>query len=54
MKVNNVLNELTSDYLAIEDEDINDVIENASLVCNSQLKCFDFYIVKNKPLSTQR
>ena len=54
VKVNNVLNELTSDYLAIEDKDINDVIENASLVCNSQLKCFDFYIVKNKPLSTQR
>ena len=54
VKVNNVLNELTSDYLAIEDEDINDVIENASLVCNSQLKCFDFYIKKNKPLSTQR
>lgn len=27
MKLNNVLNELKSDYLAIEDEDINDVIK---------------------------
>ena len=34
---NNETNELKSDYLAGQDEEIDDVIENASLVYNNQL-----------------
>ena len=37
---NNEINELKSDYLAGQDEDINDVIENASIVYNNQLNFF--------------
>ena len=41
---NNEINELKSDYLAEQDQEIDDVIENASLVYNNQLKFFDDYI----------
>ena len=37
---NNEINELKSDYLAGQDEKINDVIENASIVYNNQLIFF--------------
>ena len=43
----NEMNELKSDYLVWQDEEIEDVIENASLVYNNQLKVFDD-ILKNK------
>ena len=36
IEFNNVINELKIDYLAGEDEDIDNVIENASLVCDNQ------------------
>ena len=35
------MNELKSDYLVWQDEEIEDVIENASLVYDNQLKVFD-------------
>ena len=41
------MNELKSDYLVWQSEEIEDVIENASLVYNNQLKVFDD-ILKNK------
>ena len=44
----NEINELKSDYLAGQDEEIDEIAENASLVCNNQLKFFDDYILKNK------
>ena len=34
---NNEINELKSDYLAGQDEEIDDVIENALIVLNNQL-----------------
>ena len=34
---NNEINELKSDYLAGQDEEIDDVIENALIVYNNQL-----------------
>ena len=43
-----VLSELKSDYLAGQDEEIDDVTENASLVYNNELKFFDDYIINNK------
>ena len=45
---NTEINELKSDYLAGQYEEIDDVIENVSLVYNNQLKCFDDYILKDK------
>ena len=45
---NNEINELKSDYQAEQDEEIDDIIENASLVYNNQLKFFDDNILKNK------
>ena len=35
------MNELKSNYLVWQDEEIEDVIENASLVYDNQLKVFD-------------
>ena len=43
---NNEINELKRDYMAGQDEQVDDVIENASLVYNIQLKFFDDYILK--------
>ena len=34
--------------MALEDEKIDDVIENASLIDNIQLKFLDDYIINNK------
>ena len=34
--------------MALEDEKIDDVIENASLIYNNQLKFLDDYIINNK------
>ena len=34
--------------LGRQDEETDEVIKNASLVYNNQLKCFDGYILKNK------
>ena len=48
----NEINKLKSNYLVSQDEEIHDVTENALLVYNNQLKFFDDYILKNKPLST--
>ena len=45
---NNQKNELNSDYLTGQDEEIDGVIENAWLVYNNQLKLLDDYILKNK------
>ena len=45
---NNEKNELNSDYLAGQDEEIDGVIENAWLVYNNQLKLLDDYMLKNK------
>ena len=47
MMFNNEINELKSDYLAGQDEEIDDVIQNVLLVYNNQLKFFG-YILKNK------
>ena len=44
----NEINELKSDYMAGQDKEIDDVIENDSLVYNSQLKFSDNYILKYK------
>ena len=40
---NIVINELKSDYLTRQDEEIDDVIENASIVYNNELIFFDKY-----------
>ena len=45
---NNEKNELNSDYLAGQDEEIDGVIENAWLVYNNQLKLLDDYMLKHK------
>ena len=45
---NNAINELKRDYLAEQDKEIDDVIENASLVYNNQLIFFYNYVLKNK------
>ena len=50
----NKINKLKNNYLVSQDEEIHDVIENALLVNNNQLKFFDDYILKNKPLSTSK
>ena len=50
---NNVINELKNDYLVGQDEEIDDVIENATLVENNQLNFFDKYIEKFQPGSLQ-
>ena len=34
--------------MALEDEKIDDVIENAALIYNNQLKFLDDYIINNK------
>ena len=44
----NEINELRSDYLAKQDEEIDDVIESDSLVYNNQSNFFDDYILKDK------
>ena len=41
------VNELKSDYLAGQDEKIDDAIENTSLVYNNQSQFFDDYILKD-------
>ena len=46
---NNEINELKCDYLNGKDEDIDDVIGNASAVYNNQLNFFKKYIEKDKP-----
>ena len=48
IEFNNEINELKSNYLVGQDEEIDDVIENTSLVYENQLKSFDDYILKNK------
>ena len=35
IEFNNEINKLKSDYLAGQDQEIDDVIESASLVCNN-------------------
>ena len=45
---NNQKNELNSDYLTGQDEEIDGVIENAWLVYNNQLKLLDDYMLKHK------
>ena len=45
---NNQKNELNSDYLTGQDEEIDGVIENAWLVYNNQLKLLDDYMLENK------
>ena len=40
---NIVINESKSDYLTRQDEEIDDVIENASIVYNNELIFFDKY-----------
>ena len=45
----NEINELKSGYLAGQDEEIDDVTENTSTVCNNQLNFFQKYIEKDKP-----
>ena len=45
---NNKINKLKGDYLAGQDEEIEDVLGNASLVYNNQLKLLDQFIYKNK------
>ena len=50
----NKINKLKNNYLVSQDEEIHDVIENALLVHKNQLKFFDDYILKNKPLSTSK
>ena len=45
---NNEINELKSDCLVGQDEEVDDVIETGSLVYNNQLKFFDDYILKDK------
>ena len=47
-ELNNEINELKSDCLARQEEDIDDVIQNALLVYKNQLKFFDAYILKSK------
>ena len=44
----NEINELKSDYFAGKNEEIDDIIENTSLVYNNQLRFFDDYILKYK------
>ena len=51
---NNKINELKIDYLAGKCEEIDDVTENASLIYNNQLKCFDDYIIKNKQSTAKK
>ena len=51
---NNKIIELKSNYLVGQDEEIHDAIENVLLIYNNQLKFFDDYILKNKPLSTTK
>ena len=51
---NNKINELKIDYLAGQCEEIDDVTENASLIYNNQLKCFDDYIIKNKQSTAKK
>ena len=48
IEFNNEINELKSNYLVGQDEEIDDVIENTSLVYENQLKSFDDSILKNK------
>ena len=45
---NNQKNELNSDYLTGQDEEIDGVIESAWLVYNNQLKLLDDYMLKHK------
>ena len=45
---NNKINKLKGDYLAGQDKEIEDVLGNASLVYNNQLKLLDQFIYKNK------
>ena len=45
---NSKINKLKGDYLAGQDEEIEDVLGNASLVYNNQLKLLDQFIYKNK------
>ena len=45
---NNEINKLKSGYLAGQNEEIDDVMENASVVYNNQLNFFEKYIEKNK------
>ena len=49
---NNEINESKSDYLARQDEEIDDVIEIASIVFNNQLNFLKTYIYRriNKEL----
>ena len=46
---NNDINELKNDYLTGQDEEIDDIIENASIVYNCQLNFFNKHIEKHKP-----
>ena len=45
----NEISELKSDYLAGQYEEVDDVIENTSIVYSSHLNFFDKYIEKDKP-----
>ena len=45
---NNEINELKSDCLVGQDEEVDDVIETGLLVYNNQLNFFDDYILKDK------
>ena len=47
-QLNNEVNELETVYLVGQDEEVGDVIENASLVYNNQLKLFDDHILNDK------
>ena len=53
-KFNNNINELKSNYLVRQDEEIDDVIENVSLVYNNQLNFFDYYILKDKQKNSNK
>ena len=50
----NEISELKNNYFVRLDEEIDDVIENALLVFNGQLKFVKNHIVKGKPLSSLR
>ena len=45
---NNEINELKGDYLAGREKEIDDILENISLVYSNQLKLFNDYIIINK------
>ena len=45
---NNEIDELKSDCLVGQDEEVDDVIETGLLVYNNQFKFFDDYILKDK------